>query len=80
VAAFASFFTLTKSNLCLLYVQQCAHPVFSYVFTSYSGLFIALHKCTAAHKYWILEWPWAGGAMRLKRNDWREMKELNLQH
>jgi len=29
--------------------------IFSYAFTSYSGLIIALHKCTAAHKYWILE-------------------------
>jgi len=34
-----------------------AHPVlkvFSYAFTSYSGLIVALHKCTGAHKYWIL--------------------------
>jgi len=58
----------------------------------------ALHKCTAAHKYWILEnwriarrifyvlrrnhfyhsWTAVGcGAIRLKRYDWRKMKELN---
>jgi len=29
--------------------------IFSYEFTSYSGLIIALHKGTAAHKHWILE-------------------------
>jgi len=29
--------------------------IFSYAFTTYSGLNIALHKRTAAHKYWILE-------------------------
>jgi len=27
----------------------------AHAFTSYSGLFMAPHKCTAAHKYWILE-------------------------
>jgi len=69
----------------------------SYAFTSCSGHIISLHKCTAAHKYWILEnwritrrtftrnrlfyhsWTVGHDAIRLKRNDWREIKELNLQ-
>jgi len=29
--------------------------ILSYAFTSCAGLIIALHKCIAAHKYWILE-------------------------
>jgi len=41
-----------------LCVTMCAYPVlkiFSYAFTSCLELIIALHKCTAGHKYWILE-------------------------
>jgi len=29
--------------------------IFFYAFTSSSRLIIALHKCTAAHKYWTFE-------------------------
>jgi len=77
-------------------VQQCAHPVlkiFSYTFTSYSGLIIALQHTSIGFFFLRIDTlqdiPFMSklflsfsndcGAIRLKRNDWREMKELNLQ-
>jgi len=73
--------------------------IFSYAFTRYSGLIVALHKGTAAYKSIgflkigalhdvsftsksSLSFLNGCGAIwreiRLKRNDWRKMKKLNL--
>jgi len=77
--------------LCVTMCGFCVNNIF-YSFTSYLGLIIALHKCTyAAHKYLIFEnWRIARRtfyleivsiiAIRLNRNDSREIAELNLQH